>query len=107
MYSYDLQDLERTRGATHRCMWTEGVIPDNKAVLRDALSSLDIRGRKAPATDEVCLTVSSQQPSRHHQTPACCAQDHVTHAFWDTQPVPAMSESTEDVDDSEMGTAAL
>ena len=32
-------------------------IPDNKAVLRDALSSLDIRGRKAPATDEVCRKV--------------------------------------------------
>jgi len=58
----------------------EEAIPDNKAVLRDALSSLDIRG-KAPATEE----------------------EHVTHAFWDTQPVPAMSESTEDVDDSEMG----
>ena len=28
-------------------------------------------------------------------------QDHVTHAFWDTQPVPAMSESTEDLDDSD------
>ena len=63
----------------------EEVVPDNKSVLRDALGSLDIRGRKAPATDE----------------------DHVTHAFWDTQPVPAMSESTQDLDDSEMGTAAL
>ena len=59
----------------------EEVVPDNKSVLRDALGSLDIRGRKAPATDE----------------------DHVTHAFWDTQPVPAMSESMEDLDDSEMG----
>ena len=38
----------------------EEAIPDNKAVLRDALSSLDIRGSQAPATDEVCLTVSSQ-----------------------------------------------
>ena len=84
----------------------EEAIPDNKAVLRDALSSLDIRG-KAPATEEVCVTVSSPPPSHHHQQRLGCAQEHVTHAFWDTQPVPAMSESTEDVDDSEMGTAAL
>jgi len=27
----------------------------------------------------------------------------VTHAFWDTQPVPNLSDSTEDLDDSEMG----
>ena len=48
-------------------------IPDNKAVLRDALSSLDIRGRKAPATDEVCRKVfrPTALPS---PTPAwCCA----------------------------------
>ena len=47
----------------------EEAIPDNKAVLRDALSSLDIRG-KAPATEEVCVTVSSPPPSHHHQTAA-------------------------------------
>ena len=27
----------------------------------------------------------------------------MTHAFWDTQPVPNLSDSTEDLDDSEMG----
>ena len=42
------------------CMWTEEVLPDSKALLREALSSLDIRGSQAPATDEVCLTLSSQ-----------------------------------------------
>ena len=47
----------------------EEAIPDNKAVLRDALSSLDIRG-KAPATEEVCVTVSSPPPSHHQQTAA-------------------------------------
>jgi hypothetical protein len=44
----------------------EEAIPDNKAVLRDALGSLDIRGRKAPATEEVCYKGSNPQPSRHH-----------------------------------------
>ena len=48
------------RVAPHLCMWTEEVLPDSKALLRDALSSLDIRGSQAPATDEVCLTLSSQ-----------------------------------------------
>jgi len=41
-------------------MWTEEVLPDSKALLREALGSLDIRGSQAPATDEVCLTLSSQ-----------------------------------------------
>ena len=29
-----------------------------------------------------------------------------THAFWDTQPVPNLSESTEDIDDADMGAPA-
>ena len=34
-------------------MAEEEKVPDNKTVLREALQSLDVRGRKAPATDEV------------------------------------------------------
>ena len=83
------------------------MIPDNKTVLRDALSSLDIRGRKAPATDEVGRKHPVPTQGHSHQHWLVAAQDHVTHAFWDTQPVPNMSDSTEDLDDSEMGTAAL
>ena len=86
----------------------EEVVPDNKTVLRDALASLDLRSRKAPATDEVCrASLTPCADPQRSPAPVGTAQDHVTHAFWDTQPVPSLSESTEDLDDSEMGTAAL
>jgi len=57
-------------------MAEEEKVLDNKTVLREALQSLDVRGRKAPATDEVC----DRAPCAASPTAAATLPfDHETH----------------------------